>query len=78
MTDLRRFVRSPATDEALDGVLDALAQHGFVAPHKRADLNRSALADALVRAAIDHELRIRIDQKGRPSVRGQLLGGADA
>lgn len=58
-----QFVRSPETDEALDNVLQALVKHGFTLPGESARGNRSALADALVQAAIDHEIRIRIDKE---------------
>ena len=57
------FLRSAETDEALDGVLAALAHHGFGLPGESGRGNREALKDALIEAAIDHEIRIRIDKK---------------
>lgn len=54
-----QFVRSPETDEALDRVLAALAANGFELPYegaRGAAANRDALADALIRVTIDHEI----------------------
>ncbi len=72
-----QFVRSEATDEALDNVLDALVGAGFTPPSDLGAVNRNALANALVTAAIDHELRVRIDkQPGRPTIRKQRVSDA--
>lgn len=54
--------RQPEANEALDGVLQALEKHGFCLPCLPAARQRDALADALVYAAIEHEIRIRIDR----------------
>lgn len=57
--------RSPETDAGLDGVIAALWDEAFIVPGETQDQQRDALARALVRAAIDHELRIRIDRNAR-------------
>jgi hypothetical protein len=77
MPDLDQFVRSAATDEALDNVIAALKAAGFAPPSDLGVVNRNALANALVTAAIDHELRVRIDkQPGRPTIRKQRVSDA--
>lgn len=58
---MRLKLRTAEADRALDGVLAALAQNGFGLPGRSGRGNRDALARALVTAAIDHEIRIRID-----------------
>lgn len=52
--------RSPEADRALDGVLAALCERGFVPPDVDPAKNRDALASALVDAAIEAFLRVRI------------------
>jgi hypothetical protein len=66
MSQRRLKPRTAEADRALDGVLAALAQHGFGLPGASGRGNREALASALVTAAIDHEIRIRIDGDALP------------
>jgi hypothetical protein len=53
--------RTPEVNQALDSLLAVLEEHDFRPPRDDRAGNRDALASALVQAAIDHEIRIRVD-----------------
>jgi hypothetical protein len=53
--------RTPKTDTMLDGVLAALRDEGFIVPEETPDEQRDALMRALMRAHLDHEVRVRLD-----------------